>query len=82
MPRLPSRFFLRASWRRIFAIHSREYMVPRHLRRAAVAGGGIVVVVEVVVPEEFFAGGNVADGEDPDPAFDLIDFAVGIAGMI
>src|ERR1700676_5434823 len=24
-------FFLRACWRRILAIHSREYMVPRHL---------------------------------------------------
>jgi len=46
------------------------------------AGGGVVVVVEVVVPEEFFSGGDVADGEDPDAAFDLVDLAVGIAGMI
>src|SRR5579864_753218 len=51
-------------------------------RRAAVARGRVFVVVEVVVPDEFFAGGNGAQGKDPDPAFDLVHFAVGIAGMI
>ena len=49
---------------------------------SAVAGGGLFVVVEVVVPDEFFAGGDVAQGEEPDAAFDLIDLAVGIAGVI
>src|SRR5579862_10023263 len=42
----------------------------------------ILVVVEVVVPHKFFASLNVAQGEKPDPAFDLIHFAVGFARMI
>src|SRR5580700_187456 len=49
---------------------------------AAVAGGGVFVVVEVVVPDKLFAGSYVPDGEEPDAAFDFVDFAVGIAGVI
>jgi hypothetical protein len=47
-----------------------------------VARSGVVVVVEVVVPDQFLTGGNVTDGEEPDAALDLVDFAVGIAGMV
>src|ERR1700694_1166082 len=50
--------------------------------RTAAAGGRVIVVVEVVVPDEFFAGGDVADGEDPDAAFNFVDLAGGIARMI
>ena len=42
----------------------------------------IVIVVEAVVPEQFLAGSNVAQGEDPDPALDFVDFAIGVAGMV
>ena len=49
---------------------------------AAMAGGGIFVVVEVVVPDQLFAGSDVADGEEPNAAFDLVYFAVGITGVI
>jgi hypothetical protein len=47
-----------------------------------VTWGGVVVVVQVVVPHQFFTRRNVADREQPHPAFDLIDFAVGIARVI
>src|SRR5579859_3490697 len=50
--------------------------------RAAVAGGWVFVIVKVVVPNQFFAGGDVADREKPGAALDLVDFAVGIAGMV
>ena len=46
------------------------------------ARGWLFVVVKVVVPDQFFPGGNVAHGEEPDAAFDLIDLAVGIAGVV
>jgi hypothetical protein len=46
------------------------------------AGGGVFVVVEVVVPNQLFAGSDVADGEEPDAAFDLVYFAVRITGVI
>jgi len=46
------------------------------------AWGRLFVVVEVVIPEEFLAGGDVAQGKDPDAPFDLVDLAVRVAGMI
>jgi len=46
------------------------------------AGRGIVIVVEVVVPQQFFSGGDVADGKNPHSGLDLVDLAVGIAGMV
>src|SRR5439155_3077740 len=52
------------------------------LSRAAVARRGLIVVIQVVVPDQFFSRGNVADGEKPDAAFDLVDFAIGVAGMV
>jgi hypothetical protein len=50
--------------------------------RATVAGSGIVVVVEVIVPDEFFADCDVAQGEEPDSALDLVNLAVGFTGMV
>ena len=46
------------------------------------AGSGILVVVKVVIPDQFFAGGDVAEGEDPDAALDLVYLAIGFAGVI
>ena len=46
------------------------------------AGRGIFVVVEVVIPHQFFSGGDVAHRKEPDAAFDLVDFTVGIAGVV
>jgi hypothetical protein len=43
---------------------------------------GIFVVIEIVVPKQFLPRGNVAQGENPYPVFDLIDLAVRIAGVI
>src|SRR5579864_1998360 len=50
--------------------------------RTAAAGSGFFVVVKVVIPDKFFASRNVADGEEPDAAVDLVNFAVGVAGMV
>jgi len=47
-----------------------------------VARGGSLVIVKVVIPHEFLARGDVTDREEPDPALDLVDLAVRIAGMI
>jgi hypothetical protein len=46
------------------------------------AWGGIFIIVEVVIPNQLFPGGDVAHGKDPDPAFDLVDLTVRIAGVI
>ena len=46
------------------------------------AGRRIIVVVKVVIPHQLFTGCNVADGENPNPILNLIDFTIGIAGMI
>src|ERR1700722_859613 len=50
--------------------------------RAAVAGRRIVIVVKVVIPQQFFSRSDVAQGENPGAVLDLIDLAVGIAGMV
>jgi hypothetical protein len=47
-----------------------------------VTGSRVVVVVEVIVPDKFFSRCDVTDGEEPDAPLDLVDFAVGIAGVI
>jgi putative hemolysin len=47
-----------------------------------VAGRGRFIVVKVVVPEQLFARGNIPQSKDPRAAFDLIDLAVGITGVI
>ena len=64
-----------------------EFVVGEHgaaaVGGAAVAVGGFVVgVVEVVLVDELFAGGDVADGFDPDAAVVLFGLAVGRAGVI
>src|SRR6266852_2798910 len=68
------------------AAHLRDPFLGVHsaaaIFRATVAGGRFFVVIEVVVPDQLFAGSDVAQDKDPDPALDLIDFAVGIAGVI
>lgn len=46
------------------------------------AGRRFLIVIKVVVPNEFFAGGDVAQGKEPDASLDLVDFAVRIAGMV
>jgi len=55
---------------------------PSALARATAARGGSFVIVEVVVPDKLFAGRDVAQGKQPDPAFDLIHLAIGIAGVV
>jgi len=47
-----------------------------------VAGSGLLVVVKVVIPHELLARGDVTEREKPDPALDLVDLAIRIAGMI
>src|SRR6185437_14352867 len=50
---------------------------------SAVAGGFIVVaVVEVVVVGEFFAGGDVANGFNPDATSNFVGFAIRVAGVV
>ena len=46
------------------------------------ARGGVFVVVEVIVPNQLLSSGNIADSKNPDTSFDLVDFAIGIAGVI
>src|SRR3954468_7411301 len=49
---------------------------------AAAAGGFTLAIEQVVVVRELLAGLDVAHGVDPDPAIDLVGFAVGLAGMV
>ena len=51
-------------------------------RSAVAIRVGLVAVVQVVVVRKFFVCGNIANCPDPDPAPDLVSFAVGIAGVI
>lgn len=51
--------------------------------RAAVAWGlFFAAVVEAVVVAKFLAGGNVADGHNPDSVIGFLGLAIGIAGMV
>src|ERR1035441_3203262 len=71
---------------RLFAAHLGHPLPgihsPATFAGTAVARRGVFVVVEVIVPDQFLTGRNVADGEEPDAPLDLVDFAVGIAGVI
>ena len=50
---------------------------------AAVAGAGVVAaVVEAVVVGDFFAGGDVAEGDDPDAAVVFGGFGVAVAAVV
>src|SRR4029077_6533355 len=52
------------------------------VRAATRTGRRCLIIVKVVVPDQFFSSGNVAERKNPDPVLDLIDFAIGITGVI